>query len=251
MAAGAIIKGIGESLKGVLDSFDKLVTSKDERMKNDNQLAEIRNELAEIQKDIYDKAADVEIELVKAKSTALQGEINGNWLQRSWRPLLMLCFGGIIIYQYFLVHLINVILAAFHVQYDGSPLYFSEFELPDRFWTLLEIGVGGYIAGRSLEKVAPNVTKKIVDARESRRMTEELAMKIEDRQKRREFRQEKWERRQDRKDERQEDKINRLEHFAELEKEGVVLTKKQQRQKRRLERKLRGKKKIDSLFKTE
>ena len=248
MSANTIIKGIGESVKGVMDSLDGLITSKEERMEQDNKLAEIRNNLAEIQKDIYEKAADVETQLINAKSTALQGEINGNRLQRNWRPILMICFGGIIIYQYFLVHLINVILTAFHVEFQGSPLFIPEFNLPDRFWSLLEIGVGGYVVGRSLEKVAPNVTSKILDARESRRMTEELKTKQDSRQQRRDHQQERWDRRQERKDDKIIEKIDKLDCITDIEDTGTSLTKKQERQKRRLERKLKGKRRIQNLF---
>ena len=248
MIADVLIKGIGDSIKGVMDSLDNLLTSKDERMQKDNELAEIRNELAGIQKEIYETAANVETELIKAKSSAIAGEVSGNKLQRSWRPLLMLCFGGIIIYQYFLVHFINVIFTAFSIQFNGQLLYIPEFDLPDRFWSLLEIGVGGYIAGRSLEKLAPNVAEKIVDAKESRRMTEELKMKQEERIQRREHRQERWEQRQERKEERMEVQEAKLETITELVSEGTELSRKQERQKKRLERKLRCKETIKDLF---
>ena len=59
----------------------------------------------------------------------------------------MLSFGFIIIYQYFLAPLL------------AKPLGFIEIDLPDRFWTLLEIGIGGYLVGRSIEKVAPKLAE--------------------------------------------------------------------------------------------
>lgn len=205
------INAIADSVSGVLGSLDGLITSKEERMEKDNELAEIRNHLAEIQRDIYSKAADVEISLTKAQSTVLSNETSGNRLQRSWRPILMLCFGGIIIYQYFLVHLINVILAMADVTTTGELLQIPEFNLPDRFWMLLEIGIGGYIAGRSLEKIVPNVSEKIVAAKESRRMTEELQARQSERSERRERRASKQEERIERREERREQRIARKE----------------------------------------
>jgi hypothetical protein len=69
-------------------------------------------------------------------------EAKGNWLQRSWRPLLMVSFGFIVIYVKFIGPLF------------GLPI--PELEL--EFWELLKIGIGGYVVGRSAEKIANNIT---------------------------------------------------------------------------------------------
>ena len=37
-------------------------------------------------------------------------------------------------------------------------LGFTEFRLSGEAWTLLQIGLGGYVVGRSVEKIAPKVT---------------------------------------------------------------------------------------------
>ena len=34
-------------------------------------------------------------------------------------------------------------------------------EVPDQFWGLLKIGIGGYIGGRSLEKITSKVTENV------------------------------------------------------------------------------------------
>ena len=72
-------------------------------------------------------------------------EAQGNWLQRSWRPILMLSFGFIIIYRYF-------IAPVFQLQ---------AIDLPVNFWDLLSLGIGGYVVGRSVEKVADTVVKNV------------------------------------------------------------------------------------------
>ena len=69
-------------------------------------------------------------------------EAKGNWLQRSWRPILMLSFGFIVIYVKFIGPLF------------GLPIPTLEVE----FWELLKIGIGGYVVGRSAEKIAKGVT---------------------------------------------------------------------------------------------
>lgn len=86
------------------------------------------------------KMIDLYSKLVDAKSKVVTTEMQGNWLQRSWRPLLMLTLVFIIVNNYILFP------------------YFSEtfqaLEIPADLWDLLKIGVGGYVVGRSAEKAA-------------------------------------------------------------------------------------------------
>ena len=67
-------------------------------------------------------------ELTERQAAIVGREASGNWLQRSWRPVVMLVFAVIVLAGTF-------------------------WELPiladtSRFWDLLEIGLGGYIVGR-------------------------------------------------------------------------------------------------------
>lgn len=72
--------------------------------------------------------------VMEGKTAMLAEEARGNWLQRSWRPLVMLMFAVI------------VLAGAF----TNLPIL----EDTSRFWDLLEIGLGGYVIGRSGEKMA-------------------------------------------------------------------------------------------------
>ena len=69
-----------------------------------------------------------EADLQREQSSVIRSESQGNWLQRSWRPVIMLAFAV-------------VILAG---MFTDLPLL----EDTSRFWDLLEIGLGGYIVGR-------------------------------------------------------------------------------------------------------
>ena len=69
----------------------------------------------------------------------VRDEVKGNWLQRSWRPLVMLVFAVIILIGTF---------TSLPILADTS-----------RFWDLLEIGLGGYVVGRSGEKMAKAIFK--------------------------------------------------------------------------------------------
>ncbi|MTI29849.1 3TM-type holin [Xanthovirga aplysinae] len=115
--------------------IDNLTTSVDEKSNAKNELTSIvMTSLTNIQ---------------NAQKEIILSETSGNWLQRSWRPIVMLSFAFIVVYSFFL-----------------QPAFFPNAiivkdSLPDHFWTLLEIGIGGYVVGRSVEKVATTVTKNV------------------------------------------------------------------------------------------
>jgi len=85
-----------------------------------------------------DKLIDTYVRIMEIQSSVLQTEMQGNWLQRSWRPILMLMIMLIILNNYIL--------------FPYFPQTLLVLELPDHLWTLLELGVGGYVVGRSVEK---------------------------------------------------------------------------------------------------
>lgn len=80
-------------------------------------------------------------DIIDLQSQVIQTEMKGNWLQRSWRPLVMLTFTAII-----------VIGAFTEIPY---------LETTSPFWELLKLGIGGYVVGRSVEKIADTATKNI------------------------------------------------------------------------------------------
>ena len=117
----------GNVLKEIGNVIDKIFTNDEERLQAKNELTRI----------IQSK----ELELQKMQTEVIVAEANGNWLQRSWRPILMLAFGFIVIYVKFI-----------------APLFgFTIPELEDDFWNLLQIGIGGYVVGRSAEKIADKI----------------------------------------------------------------------------------------------
>ncbi len=110
--------------------IDSLFTSEEERIKAKNEVFKVLQEQ--------------QMELQKLQTEIIVSEAKGNWLQRSWRPILMLAFGFIVIYVKFL-----------------APLFdFRIPELENEFWNLLQLGIGGYVVGRSAEKISKNITIK-------------------------------------------------------------------------------------------
>lgn len=90
---------------------------------------------AELLRLVYER----ERELVEAQAGVVKEEASGNWLQRSWRPLVMLTFAVIVLV--------------------GTFVSLPILEDTSRFWDLLEIGLGGYVVGRSGEKIARTIFK--------------------------------------------------------------------------------------------
>tara|TARA_R100001377_G_scaffold55919_1_gene33206 strand:+ start:1337 stop:1744 length:408 start_codon:yes stop_codon:yes gene_type:complete len=85
-----------------------------------------------------------------AKSKIIEAEASSkHWLTATWRPALMwICI---------IVIANNYIIAPFSNAIFGTAI---SLDIPDQMWNLLTIGVGGYIAGRSGEKIAQNWTQK-------------------------------------------------------------------------------------------
>jgi cellobiose-specific phosphotransferase system component IIA len=129
---GKIIGTAGKEITRTIgETVDALSTSDAEKLHAKQKLTEtVMSELNEA---------------VQMQQNIIVAEAQGNYLQRSWRPIMMLGFGFIIMYRYFL-----------------SPVFqWPAVEVPERFWDLLELGLGGYVIGRSVEKVADTVVKNV------------------------------------------------------------------------------------------
>lgn len=114
---------IGPLLTGLLKVIDKSVEDKD-------QAAAIKARLNAMALDGSLKELEAAANIVVAEA---QGE---SWLQRNWRPLLMVLFGVIVANNYLVVPLFDTPAA----------------DIPPDMWDLLKLGVGGYVLGRSAEK---------------------------------------------------------------------------------------------------
>lgn len=124
---------IGELIAKGLGVLDKIIPDKTlrDKMKADYSMAMMREDFSVIQRTI------------DAQAKILTAEITGkSWLQRNWRPILMLTIVAIVANNY----LVYPYLSLFTDQV-------VILELPDKLWNLMTIGVGGYIAGRSGEKM--------------------------------------------------------------------------------------------------
>lgn len=82
-------------------------------------------------------------ELAQAQATVLKAEAESKWaLTSTWRPITMLTFTAIVANNYIIAPYINL--------FFGVDVML---EIPEPMWSLLQIGIGGYIGGRTVEKV--------------------------------------------------------------------------------------------------
>lgn len=114
--------------------------------------AELESQLLGAMTKIADEGAGIVMAEVKSE----------HWLTRSWRPLLMLLLMGFLVFVGLVLPLLDLIA--------GKPIGFAPRWqlLPPDFWNFLSIGMGGYIGGRSMEKVASLVFPKAAGKAEAK-----------------------------------------------------------------------------------
>jgi hypothetical protein len=117
---------VGSIFKPAAELIDNLHTS-------DHEKLQIKQAMFELQIEAFNKAEEYETKLLDAKKTIITAEAQSqSWIARNWRPITMLTF-------------------LFLVVLDSLGLL--PFRLAGEAWTLLQIGLGGYVVGRSAEKV--------------------------------------------------------------------------------------------------
>ena len=95
----------------------------------------------QIQIALFQRAAAIESAAADIVKAEVQGE---SWLQRNWRPILMLVFAGLLVARWF--------------GFAAPNLHDVEYA---KLWDIVELGLGGYVIGRSVEKVAPTIADAI------------------------------------------------------------------------------------------
>jgi len=136
---GLLKNPITEILGSVGDIIGKFVTSPEDKLK-------AQLELSHLTADFNLKLAELDGEWAKTQAGVITAEVQSqSWMARNWRPILMLTFTFIIAWTYILVPLFSL-----------KPV-----EIPRDMWELLKIAMGGYVIGRSAEKVTPQIIDAI------------------------------------------------------------------------------------------
>ena len=149
MAIPALAGGLA-----LVDQFIRLFTPinrlVDELHDSEEERGARRAEVAALQNEALALALALERERLAAQAAIVSAEAGGaSWLQRNWRPITMLSFLGLVV---------------------ADAFGMLAFRLADQAWLLLQIGLGGYVVGRSVEKISPQITS-IAGASPSRART--------------------------------------------------------------------------------
>jgi hypothetical protein len=118
---------IKDIFRPAADLIDNVHTSEEEK-------GEIRIKLDQIESVLTSEFIALQMKLLEAQSSIIKAEAEGSsWIQRSWRPVTMLVFLALVVFDSF-----------------GW--------LPNRLapeaLDIIKIGLGGYVIGRSVEKTA-------------------------------------------------------------------------------------------------
>jgi len=127
-----VIDLIAGVFKPAAELVDELHTSEDERLR-------AKGHLLDVQAAAMQRVFDYESEMLSAKAKVVHAEAQSkHWLTANWRPITMLTFLVLVV---------------------GDSLGWLPNDLRDETFVLLEIGLGGYIVGRSGEKIAQIMKK--------------------------------------------------------------------------------------------
>lgn len=134
-----LLDKLGGSILGpVSEIIDNLTTSGEEKLA-------AKHKLMELELGYRAKILEAEQAWVVAQADVIKTEAGSSqWLAANWRPILMLTFTYIIAHNYVFAPLFSI----------------QSVPIPDNMWELLKLGVGGYIFGRSGEKIAKTLRKK-------------------------------------------------------------------------------------------
>ena len=122
-----LIAGI---FKPAAELIDALHTSEEEKLKQQRRLLEI-------QAMVLDSSLQYEKEMMTSRAEIINSEAKSeHWITATWRPITMLTFLALAV---------------------GDSLGWLPNPLRDEAWMLLQLGLGGYVVGRSAEKVIKEV----------------------------------------------------------------------------------------------
>lgn len=103
--------------------------------------AEAAKAEAELTAQLWQNAHQINAAAADIIKTEAQSQ---HWLAAIWRPVVMLVFTGLIVARWF----------------GWAAPNLSEAEYL-KLWSIVEFGLGGYVVGRSVEKVAPTIAGAI------------------------------------------------------------------------------------------
>ena len=116
-------------VKTLFSTIDKTIDNKAEAKK--------------IKQNIQQQLLSGQLKELEAQASIITAEAKGGWLQRNWRPLLMLTFAGLVVAHWFGFTAPNI-----------------PESVQNSLLNIVLVGMGGYIVGRSGEKIMDKYKEK-------------------------------------------------------------------------------------------
>lgn len=124
-----ILGAVAPMVKTLFNTIDKTIDNKAEAEK--------------IKQNIQQQLLSGQLKELEAQASIITAEARGGWLQRNWRPLLMLTFAGLVVAHWFGFTAPNI-----------------PESVQNSLLNIVLVGMGGYIVGRSGEKIMDKYKEK-------------------------------------------------------------------------------------------
>jgi hypothetical protein len=125
----SILGAVAPMVKTLFNTIDKTIDNKAEAEK--------------IKQSIQQQLLSGQLKELEAQASIITAEAKGGWLQRNWRPLLMLTFAGLVVAHWFGFTAPNI-----------------PESVQNSLLNIVLVGMGGYIVGRSGEKIMDKYKEK-------------------------------------------------------------------------------------------
>lgn len=126
-------------------SLDPVTAALDVGAKLIDRLWPDANQAAQAKLQLLDMAQKGDLAELTARAEIVKAEAASNsWLANSWRPITMLTFTGLIVARWF--------------GWAAPNLDTAEYL---KLWDIVQLGLGGYVIGRSVEKIVPSIAEAI------------------------------------------------------------------------------------------
>ena len=100
-----------------------------------DQVVEDKDQAAKLKFDIQKKLMETKTSELEAQAKIVLAEAQGSWLQRNWRPMLMVTFAALVVAHWF-----------------GWTAPDIPESVQNSLLNIVLVGVGGYVASRGAEK---------------------------------------------------------------------------------------------------
>ena len=124
-----VLSAVAPMVKTLFSTIDKTIDNKAEAEK--------------IKQNIQQQLLSGQLKELEAQAQIITAEAKGGWLQRNWRPLLMLTFAGLVVAHWFGFTAPNI-----------------PESVQNSLLNIVLVGMGGYIVGRSGEKIMDKYKEK-------------------------------------------------------------------------------------------